>query len=228
MIGQIQAYAGTNVPIGWTMCDGQLLNVPSFPQLFSVISNFFGGDGVTTFALPNLAGRIPVGSPTGQPGATNGAEQFVLTESQLPVHTHNVPRLDFQTWCDFLGLTGTNALFDADPDNDGAGNGLEWAGGTSLTNATSIPRLTIGAQGTQVAIGFTRNTNATDVAFELQRTSALTNSAAWSGLATNISGVWTAPNIVTEAGTNSVRSVDIIDFQTNNPAAEYRLKITRP
>ena len=62
MIGEIQLSAGTVVPAGWTTCNGQLLQVGAYPALFSVISNHFGGDGITTFALPALAGRIPVGS----------------------------------------------------------------------------------------------------------------------------------------------------------------------
>ena len=228
MIGQIQLYAGTNLPAGWTLCDGQSLSVATYPALFSVISNFFGGDGVATFALPDLRGRIPVGSPTGRPGATYGVEQFVMTEAQLPPHTHSVPALDFQSWSDLLGLIGTNALFDADPDGDGAVNGLEWATGTELTNAASFAPLTIAAVDEQARIRFSRNTNATDVTIQLQRTSAVGDSNAWAGLVTNALGVWSSPGILNESGTNSVKSVEVSDALTNHPAADYRLKITRP
>ena len=66
----------------------------------------------------------------------------------------------------------------------------------------------------------------------LQRTPALTESVNWSGLVTNIAGAWTSPGIVNDTGTNSIRSVHILDSQTNNPAADYRLKyrlkIARP
>jgi microcystin-dependent protein len=228
MMGQIQLYAGTNVPAGWTLCDGQSLSVATHPALFGVISNFFGGDGATTFALPDLRGRIPVGSPTGQPGATYGVEQFIMTESQLPAHTHSVPSLDFQSWSDVLGLAGTNALFDADADGDGAMNGFEWATGTELTNAASWAPLTIAAADEQAKIRFSRNTNATDVTIHLQRTTALGNSNAWSGLVTNALGAWSSPGIVSESGTNSVKSVEVSDALTNHPAADYRLKVTWP
>jgi microcystin-dependent protein len=228
MLGQIQPYAGTNVPVGWTLCDGQILNVAAFLQLFGVISNYFGGDGVMTFALPNLAGRIPVGSPNGQPGATYGTEQFILTESQLPAHTHNVPGLNYQTWADLVGLTGDAALFEADADGDRAKNGLEWATGTELTNAASPAALTIAPVSTQVQIGFTRNTNATDITVRLQRTPQVGNSAGWSGLATNTGGLWSLPGMVNETGTTSVHSVQVFDSRTNNPSANYRLEITRP
>jgi hypothetical protein len=56
----------------------------------------------------------------------------------------------------------------------------------------------------------------------------LGNSNAWSGLITNALGVWSAPGIVTESGTNSVKSVQVSDALTNNPTADYRLKVTRP
>ena len=228
MIGQIQPYAGNLVPGGWVLCDGQSLSVAAYPALFGVISNFFGGDGVTTFALPDLRGRIPVGSPTGHPGAKYGDEQFVMIEAQLPSHTHSVPALDFQSWCDLLGLAGTNALFDTDADGDGAVNGLEWATGTELTNAASFAPLTIAAVADQAKIRFSRNTNASDVTVHLQRTSALNNSNAWSGLVTNALGAWSPPGVVNESGTNSVKLVEVSDALTNNPAASYRLKITRP
>ena len=55
MIGEIQLYAGTNTPGGWAPCDGQLLQIADYPAVFGVISNYFGGDGNTTFALPNLS-----------------------------------------------------------------------------------------------------------------------------------------------------------------------------
>lgn len=230
MIGEIQAFAGGPgiTPGGWTPCNGQLLSATAYPALFSVISNFFGGDGVTTFALPNLSGRIPVGSPTGQPGAVYGVEEFVLTEAQLPAHTHSVPRLDFQGWCDSLGLTGDFAAFDSDADGDGVKNGFEWATGTNPTNAASFTPLTIGAVGQQAKLRFARNTNATDITIHLQRTVALGNSNAWSGIVTNIAGSWISPTIVSETGVTNPKPVEVSDALTNNTAADYRLKITRP
>ena len=81
MVGEIEIYAGTNLSVtGWLPCDGRLMPIASNPTLFSVISNYYEcGDGETNFALPDLRGRTPVGSSTGQPGALYGAEQIVLT-----------------------------------------------------------------------------------------------------------------------------------------------------
>ena len=228
MIGQIQLYAGTNVPGGWALCEGQSLSVATYPALFGVVSNYFGGDGITTFALPDLRGRMPVGSPTGQPGATYGTEEFVMTEAQMPSHTHPVPALDYQSWCDFLGIVGGASAFDADADADGAVNGFEWATGTGLTNVASFAPLTIAAIDEQAKLRFSRNTNAIDITIHLQRTSALGNSNAWFGLVTNALGLWSSPGDVSETGTNSIKSVEVSDALTNNPVADYRLKITRP
>ncbi len=228
MLGEIQLFAGTTVPSGWASCDGQVLNIATHPALFGVISNFYGGNGVTTFALPDLRGRIPVGSPTGQPGAAYGVEEFVLTEAQMPSHNHSVPALEFFGWGGYFGLSGADAGFESDPDTDGVKNGYEWATGTDPVNATSFAPLTIRASTGQAKVGFTRNTNATDVTIHLQRTIALGNTNAWSGLVTNVLGVWSAAGIVTESGTNSVKSVEVSNALSNNPAADYRLKVTRP
>ncbi len=228
MTGEIQIYAGPAIPLGWTPCNGQLLSIASNPGLFTVISNFFGGDGVTTFALPDLSGRIPVGSVTGQPGATYGAEQAVLTEAQLPAHTHTVPALDYDRWVTALGLSNSLAAFDADPDGDGILNGFEWATGTNPTNAQSFVPLQIMAAGNAVNIQFPRNTNATDVVFTLQRSTGLSNPTAWVGLATNSQGTWSPPAIVSESTASNPAAVTVFDPSTNNSSAYYRLKVVQP
>lgn len=228
MIGEIEIYAGTNVPIGWLACDGSLLNVSSCPALFGVISNFFGGDGVTTFALPNLSGRTPIGSMTGQPGATNGAEQFVLSVAQLPPHTHTAPVLDFDRWITSFGLNGNLAGFAADADSDGEENGYEWATGSNPTNAQSLAPLTIHSTSGNALVGFPRNTNATDVIFTLLRSTNPVTPGDWTGIATNVAGAWNPSAIVTETGATNPVNVSISDPLTNAPAANYRLEITWP
>jgi microcystin-dependent protein len=228
MIGEIQLYAGTNVPGGWAPCDGSLLQIAGYPAVFGVISNYFGGDGVTTFALPDLRGRIPVGSTNGQPGATYGAEQAVLTIAQMPPHTHTAPVLDYDRWITSFGLSNSAAAFDADADADGVRNGYEWATGTNPTNAESFVPLTINSAGNGMMIRFPRNTNATDVTFLLQRTAGLNNSNAWTAIATNSLGGWTPPAIVTETGATNPVNVSVSDARTNRPSADYRLQITWP
>ncbi len=228
MIGEIQIYAGTNVPVGWVPCDGSLLQIANSPTLFGVISNYFGGDGITTFALPNLSGRIPVGTITGQPGASYGAEQTVLTVANLPPHTHTVPALDFDRWITSFGLGGATAAFSADADADGENNGYEWATGTIPTNGQSFAPLTISPAGNNVSIGFPRNTNATDVIFTLQRSTNLANPIAWTGIATYAAGAWNPPAIVTETGSSNGVIVNVSDTRTNGPFENYRLEITWP
>ena len=228
MLGEIELFAGTNLPGGWLPCDGRLLQIADAPALFGVISNWYGGDGITTFALPNLCGRTPVGSMNGQPGAAYGAEQGVMTVANLPPHTHTVPVLDFDRWATSFGLSNTAASFTADADADQAANGYEWATGTNPTNAQSLAPLTINLAGSRVNVGFPRNTNATDVVFTLLRSTNLANGGNWTGIATNLAGIWSLPAVVTETGAANPVNVIVSDPRTNTPAANYRLQITWP
>ncbi|WNJ17818.1 tail fiber protein [Pontibacter sp. G13] len=89
-IGQIIMFAGTFAPRGWAFCDGQLLDISSNTALFSIVGTVYGGDGRTTFALPDLRGRVPVhpGSGPGlssyRQGQKGGYEAIGLNQSQLP------------------------------------------------------------------------------------------------------------------------------------------------
>ena len=93
-IGQIQAFGFSFAPRGWAKCDGQLLQIASNQALFSLLGTTYGGDGRTTFGLPDLRGRtaLHVGQGAGLTkrvlGATGGAESVVLTANQMPAHTH--------------------------------------------------------------------------------------------------------------------------------------------
>ncbi|MGE9267580.1 MAG: phage tail protein [Verrucomicrobiales bacterium] len=96
-IGQITMFAGHFAPRNWAFCDGQLLSVSQYNALFSVIGDQYGGDGKTTFALPDLRGRMPVHAGSGNgPGQTayplgshGGRREVQLTEQHLPAHTHS-------------------------------------------------------------------------------------------------------------------------------------------
>lgn len=88
-IGEIRMFAGNFAPVGWLLCQGQLLNISDYDTLFSLVGTTYGGDGVNTFALPNLQSRIPVHQGSGYPlGSMGGVEQVALTQQQLPVHSH--------------------------------------------------------------------------------------------------------------------------------------------
>lgn len=88
-VGEIRGYAGATAPAGWMLCRGQVLNVADHPALFAVIGNAYGGDGSTTFALPDSTGRVMRGAGTGNAlGSTGGADSITLAANQMPSHTH--------------------------------------------------------------------------------------------------------------------------------------------
>jgi microcystin-dependent protein len=93
-IGQIQTYAFNFAPRGWAKCDGQLLPISSNTSLFSLMGTNYGGDGRTTFALPDLRGRAPMhqgngpGLYTRKIGGKGGTEMVTLAVSQMPAHDH--------------------------------------------------------------------------------------------------------------------------------------------
>jgi microcystin-dependent protein len=87
--GSITMYGGSSAPAGWLRCDGTAISRATYPALFSIISTQYGaGNGSTTFNLPNLQGRFPLGG-TSTRGATGGEENVTLTESQIPSHRHS-------------------------------------------------------------------------------------------------------------------------------------------
>lgn len=94
-IGQIILFAGNFAPRNWAFCDGQLLAISQNTALFSILGTTYGGDGRTTFALPDLRGRVPMHAGSG-PGLTprplgqkGGAERHTLTITEIPSHDHN-------------------------------------------------------------------------------------------------------------------------------------------
>ncbi len=88
-IGEVILFAGNFAPKGWAFCDGQLLPIAQYQALFSILGTTYGGDGVTTFALPDLRGRVPVGvSDSTKLGRPGGAATTTLTPAQLPPHSH--------------------------------------------------------------------------------------------------------------------------------------------
>jgi len=88
-VGEIRLFAGNFAPAGWMLCDGQLLPISENETLFQLIGTTYGGDGQSTFALPDLRGRVPIHFGNGFIQAeTGGAEQVTLTVNQIPSHTH--------------------------------------------------------------------------------------------------------------------------------------------
>ncbi len=88
-VGEIRMFAGNFAPAGWMFCGGQLLPISEYETLFNLIGTTYGGDGQSTFALPDLRGRIPLHMGNGFTLAeTGGAETITLTVAQIPAHTH--------------------------------------------------------------------------------------------------------------------------------------------
>ncbi len=93
-IGEIRLFAGNFAPVGWAFCDGSLLPIAENEALFNLIGTTYGGNGQTTFGLPDMRGRVPVHQGVGNGlsprtiGEMGGAEQVTLTPSQMPSHNH--------------------------------------------------------------------------------------------------------------------------------------------
>jgi microcystin-dependent protein len=106
--GVISSFAGGNVPTGYVLCDGQSLNTTTFANLFAVIGYTYGGSG-SSFLVPNLKGRVPVGIDTAQAefnvrGEIGGSKTHTLTSSEMPSHSHTTPSHSHT----FSGTTSTN------------------------------------------------------------------------------------------------------------------------
>lgn len=88
-VGEIRMFAGNFNPAGWMFCEGQLLPISEYETLFNLIGTTYGGDGQSTFALPDLRGRLPVHQGSGFTLAeTGGVETVTLTVAQIPAHSH--------------------------------------------------------------------------------------------------------------------------------------------
>ena len=90
-LGEIRLFAFGQAPRGWVVCDGRILPISTYQALFSLLGIQYGGDGKTTFAIPDLRGRVPVQKSTSLPqGMNGGSESVTLTNTQLPLHAHFV------------------------------------------------------------------------------------------------------------------------------------------
>ena len=96
ILGEIKIFAGSFAPAYWFFCDGSILNIAQYNALYALIGTTYGGNGSTTFAVPDLRGRLPIGQGTG-PGLTSrtlglngGTEAVTLTTAETPSHSHLV------------------------------------------------------------------------------------------------------------------------------------------
>lgn len=95
-VAEVRIFGFTFAPSGWAHCDGQLLPISQNTALFSLVGTYYGGDGKSTFALPNLQGRLPMhwnqgpGLAIHDLGESAGADSVTLTQAQMPAHTHTL------------------------------------------------------------------------------------------------------------------------------------------
>ncbi len=141
-VGVIKLFAGTFAPTGWKFCDGSLLPVGDYQMLYSILGTQFGGDGRTTFKLPDLRGRVPIGVGQGPglmhytQGFMGGQETIVLDKSQMPSHSHFV-QCDVKTG----GRTLKNSPEGRVPANitQGEGYGEDLSGNTLMNTEMITP-----------------------------------------------------------------------------------------
>lgn len=113
-IGEIKLFAGNFIPEGWLACQGQTLGVGSYPGLAGLLGAYYGGNGTTTFGLPDLRGRTPIGTGTGSGltprilGESGGVEGVRLQQAQMPAHNHVITNTPNVT--NNLTVTGSGTL----------------------------------------------------------------------------------------------------------------------
>jgi microcystin-dependent protein len=115
-LGEIRMFAGPYAPLGWAFCAGQTMNIADNDALFSLIGTTYGGDGATTFDLPDLRGRVPIHqNPNGNYplGQIAGSETITLTTDQIPAHSH--PFVVSQTTATQTSPQGNMIAQPADP-----------------------------------------------------------------------------------------------------------------
>ncbi len=149
-MGQLMVFGGNFCPRGWTNADGQLLAISQYSALFSIYGTMYGGDGRTTFGLPDLRGRsvVHVGTGAGLPPVTQGSKQgttaFGISVNEMPGHTHTTTQMGVE---------------DSGNSNDPSGNHLAQSGAAQIysnTNADLAPMAATNSGGTGGSLGITK------------------------------------------------------------------------
>lgn len=146
VLGQIMPFAGSQPPRGWAFCNGALLAIQTNQALFSLLGTYYGGNGITTFALPDLRGRAILGSTGGSgqfpAGMVSGETTVTLTTAQMPTHNHSIQASS----------------------NDGAGRGASATNNVFATNKLppDNPKLIFTTAGTN-AVPLSLSTNIVDI-----------------------------------------------------------------
>lgn len=145
-IGEIRMFAGNYPPYNWAFCNGAILPIQRYSTLFSILGTMYGGDGKTTFALPDFSGRVPIqygqgpGLTLRDQGAAEGDVSVTLLDKEIPSHTHVPQGGGAATTADpagagwgSTGRTGTQ-LYTQAPNTQMHPNALQPTGGSSAHN----------------------------------------------------------------------------------------------
>lgn len=153
-IGEI-SYVGFNfAPTGWAQCDGQILSISQNSALFALLGTTYGGNGTTTFALPDMRGKVAMhqgqhpGGSMFTMGQTGGVENMTLTVNNMPAHNHPATATSTSTSAVAPGATATSTLKAANSDanqKNASGNSLANAKGTGVAYSASAPDVNMNA-----------------------------------------------------------------------------------
>ncbi len=145
-LGEVRMFAGNFAPNGWAFCDGQLVSISQNTALFTLLGTLYGGDGVSTFALPDLRGRAPVHAGQGAglspyvQGQSGGTETETLQVAQMPAHSHLVSSDNGDTGASsqpsnqLLASSGGATIYNSKPDSTMNPSMIQNAGGSQPHN----------------------------------------------------------------------------------------------
>lgn len=159
-IGEITMWATSTAPTGWLIADGSAISRSTYSDLFAVLSTTYGvGDGSTTFNLPNLKGRVPVGRDSSQVefdtlGETGGSKTSALVVANLPAHTHTVDNNTLDMLYN-AGSYTTGYITGRDTDNNGVIDGTTNTFGIAVGSATDHTHTISSSGGNGTATGDT-------------------------------------------------------------------------
>ncbi|MEN3749952.1 tail fiber protein [Sphingomonas sp. HF-S3] len=155
-LGQLKLFAGTFAPVGWALCNGQLVSIAQNDALYALLGTTFGGDGINTFGLPDFRGRAAVGAQNGatgpgltarQLGSVGGSANVTLTTANLPAHQHSINAWDTPATTSnpsgkVLARPGL-----ANPNSPEVGNSLFYLSNQVTANIPALPANTLSNSG---------------------------------------------------------------------------------
>jgi microcystin-dependent protein len=150
-VGQIIIFGGNFAPVGWMTCQGQLLPISEYETLFQLIGTTYGGDGQSTFALPDLQGRAPLHMGQGSGlsnyiiGQASGVETVTLTSQQIPTHNHTVQVVTGNT-SNNTSKPANNTILSDEVQGAPSNSAFMYAANTGL-NQVTLATQTIGVAG---------------------------------------------------------------------------------